>query len=89
MKNIKDTNFIEFVNEVKARIYESQYKAHRAVNHELIDLYWGLGELIIDKQNRFGWGKSVVENLSTELHKEFVGVKGFSVQNLWMMRKFF
>ncbi len=36
-----------------------------------------------------GWGKSVVKNLSEELQKEFVGMKGFSVQNLWNMRQFY
>lgn len=36
-----------------------------------------------------GWGKSVVNNLSDELRKEFVGIKGFSVQNLWNMRQFY
>jgi predicted nuclease of restriction endonuclease-like (RecB) superfamily len=31
----------------------------------------------------------VVKNLSEELQKEFVGIKGFSVQNLWNMRLFY
>jgi hypothetical protein len=26
------------------------------------------------KQNEFGWGKAVVENLSNDLQKEFVGI---------------
>ncbi len=41
------------------------------------------------KQEAFGWGKSVVKNLSDELRKEFVGMKGFSAQNLWNMRQFY
>jgi len=41
------------------------------------------------RQEKFGWGKSVVETLSNDLQKEFVGVKGFSSQNLWRMRKFY
>ena len=30
-----------------------------------------------------------MKNLSQELQKEFVGMKGFSVQNLWNMRQFY
>jgi predicted nuclease of restriction endonuclease-like (RecB) superfamily len=44
--------------------------------------------LIVEKQEQSGWGKSVVERLSQDLRKEFPGVAGFSVQNLWYMRQF-
>lgn len=37
----------------------------------------------------FAWGKSVVKNLAEDLQKEFVGIKGFLVQNLWNMRLFY
>jgi len=40
-------------------------------------------------EESFGWGKSVVQQLSSELQKEFVAIKGFSVQNLWNMRQFY
>jgi predicted nuclease of restriction endonuclease-like (RecB) superfamily len=66
-----------------------QYEALKAVNKELITLYWDIGKSIVEKQEAFGWGKSVVKNLSEELQKEFVGMKGFSVQNLWNMRPFY
>jgi predicted nuclease of restriction endonuclease-like (RecB) superfamily len=35
------------------------------------------------------WGKSIVKNLSSDLQKEFPGIKGFSPQNLWYMRQFY
>ena len=35
-----------------------------------------------------GWGKSVVETLSPDLRKAYPGVKGFSANNLWLMRQF-
>jgi predicted nuclease of restriction endonuclease-like (RecB) superfamily len=31
----------------------------------------------------------IVHELSKELQKEFIGVRGFSVQNLWNMRQFY
>jgi len=75
--------------EVKARIQSAQYAALRAVNKELVGLYWDIGRLIVERQQSEGWGKSVVEQLSTDLRAAFPGVGGFSAQNLWYMRQFF
>jgi predicted nuclease of restriction endonuclease-like (RecB) superfamily len=80
--------FINFVKTIKDRILSSQYEILKKVNRELIDLYWSIGKDIVSKQKEHGWGKSVVKNLSQELQKEFVGMRGFSVQNLWNMRMF-
>lgn len=73
-----DENFTKFVKEIKSKILSSQYEALKAVNKKLINLYWDIGKNIVQKQEAFGWGKSVVQNLSDELQKEFVGMKGFS-----------
>jgi len=88
--NIQDNGeFKDFVKEIKNRILSSQYEALKKVNRELITLYWDIGKDIVSKQEAYGWGKAVVKNLSQELHKEFVGMRGFSVQNLWNMRLFY
>ena len=44
--------------------------------------------MIVERQEQAGWGKSVVERLSQDLRREFPGVAGFSVHNLWYMRQF-
>ena len=54
-----------------------------------MQLYWDLGQLIAERQQQNGWGKSVVENLARDLQTEFVGMSGFSSSNLWRMRTFF
>lgn len=84
-----EQNFTAFVQDIKTKILSSQYEALKAVNKEPINLYWEIGKNIVEKQEEFGWGKSVVKNLSQELQKEFVGMKDFSVQNLWNMRQFY
>jgi len=84
-----DENFTSFVVDIKSKILSSQYEALKSVNKELINLYWDIGKNIVQKQEKFGWGKSVVKNLSDELRKEFVGMKGFSTQNLWNMRQLY
>jgi predicted nuclease of restriction endonuclease-like (RecB) superfamily len=73
---------------VKERVRSAQYAALKAVNTELVGLYWDLGRMIVERQEQAGWGKSVVERLSQDLRREFPGVAGFSVQNLWYMRQF-
>ena len=75
--------------EVKERIRSAQYEALKAVNKELVGLYWDIGRLIVERQDAQGWGKAVVERLSADLRQEFPGVGGFSVQNLWYMRQFY
>lgn len=56
---------------------------------EQISLYWWLGRHIVEAQENFGWGKSVVERFSKDLSKTFGGTFGFSIQNLWYMRQFY
>lgn len=89
MSTIDREAYRAFVEQVKEKVYQAQYRALKSVNKELIKLYWEIGQAIVDKQGRHGWGKSVVENLAGDLQKEFPGVKGFSVQNLWYMRQFY
>jgi len=78
-----------FLTEIKEKVYRSQYDALKQVNTTLIKLYWEIGKSILGKQQKHKWGKSIVENLSDGLQKEFPGINGFSVQNLWYMRKFY
>ena len=85
----KEPGYLEFVTEIKNRIREAQYSALKAVNKELIGLYWDIGRRISEKQDEFGWGKAVVESLAADLQMEYPGIRGFSVQNLWYMRQFY
>src|SRR4030042_2725276 len=89
MDNIQKADYKAFVKEIKEKIYTAQYRALKAVNFELIDLYWEIGRSILMKQDQFGWGRAIVESLSKDLQKEFPGMHGFSSKNLWRMRKFY
>lgn len=79
----------EFLAQLKASIRQRQYQALRAVNRELVALYWEIGQAIHQKQEELGWGKAVVETLARDLQAEFPGRNGFSAQNLWLMRQFY
>lgn len=75
--------------EVKQRIRSAQYEALKAVNKELITLYWDIGKMIVTRQQGVTWGKSVVEQLAKDLQNEFPGISGFSTRNIWRMRDFY
>lgn len=75
--------------EVKERVRAARYAALKAVNKELVGLYWDIGRMIAERQKVEGWGKSVVQQLAADLQAEFPGMRGYSAQNLWYMRQFF
>ncbi|MBE9117244.1 DUF1016 family protein [Lusitaniella coriacea LEGE 07157] len=77
------------LGEIKQRIRSAQYEALRAVNHELIALYWDIGKIIVSRQEGKTWGKGIVEQLARDLQIEFPGVAGFSARNIWRMRDFY
>ena len=86
---ILSPEYLNFKNEITARIRSAQYEALKAVNKEMIALYWEVGKRITEQQTASGWGKSVVENLSRDIQKEFPGIKGFGVSNMWDMARFY
>ena len=88
MTKINQNEYILFVKDIKERIRISQYEALKTVNKELINLYWDIGKKIAEKQKKYNWGMSIVENLAKDLQKEFPGIKGFSSRNIWNMRNF-
>jgi hypothetical protein len=77
-----------WLQDVKAVIKTARIAVARAANQELILLYWDLDRGIVEKQEGLGWGKSVVETLSTNLREAYPGVKGFAANNLWLIRQF-
>ena len=64
-------------------------KAARAVNTELIELYWRIGDYLHRKIESDGWAKGTVALLAAYLTQREPCLRGFSPQNLWRMRQFF
>ncbi|MDR0911756.1 MAG: PDDEXK nuclease domain-containing protein [Methanobrevibacter sp.] len=77
----------EFIAEIKEKVRQSQYNALKQVNKELIFLYWEIGKSIFNIE--YSWGKSIIKKLSSELQKEFPGIKGFSITNIQRMVRFY
>ncbi|WP_433765795.1 PDDEXK nuclease domain-containing protein [Flavobacterium ginsenosidimutans] len=77
--------FIDILNLIK----KSRFKALKAVNTELIDLYWNVGEYISQRLESEEWGLSVVDELSNYLLINEPTLKGFSNKNIWRMKQFY
>ena len=70
-------------------IKQSRSNAIRAVNAELIDLYWNIGKYIFRKIEKAEWGDSVVSELAKYIHQNEPEIKGFSDKNIWRMKQFY
>ena len=70
-------------------ISEAKKRAYQAVNHELVLLYWSIGEYLHQQVATLGWGKSVIKDLAAFIAQNEPNIKGFSVQNLWRMKQFY
>jgi len=81
--------YAALLENIKTRVSTAQVKAALSVNRELIQLYWDIGRLIVERQEREGWGKSIVERLAADIQRDFPGIQGFSPVNVWRMRSFF
>lgn len=83
------SGFANLLGEVKLRIQTAQMRAMASVNAELVRLYWDIGRMIDERQQREGWGASVIPRLSAELRNELPELKGFSERNIGRMIAFF
>lgn len=87
--NIDNKDYASFLKDVESRIQSARISAGRAVNRELILLYWDIGRVIMEKQEALGWGHSVIDRLSRDLRTVFPAVTGFSPRNLRDMKRFY
>jgi len=87
IKNVFSREYKKWLKEIKEKIKSAQIRAALAANRELIDFYYDLGRMIVEKDAV--WGSRFLERLSLDLKKEFPLMKGFSVTNLKYCRLFF
>src|SRR5436190_5396496 len=87
--DIANEAYLEIFEEAKQKILSTRIQVARAASRQLFSLYWWLGQKIAEAQEKYNWGKSVIERLSIDLKRAFGGTSGFSPQNLWYMRQIY
>lgn len=80
-----DKRFTDIIQLIK----QSRTNAIKAVNAELINLYWNIGEHISKKIEQSEWGDSVVTELANFIQTQEPEIKGFSDKNIWRMKQFY
>ncbi len=84
-----DSDYKDWLVELKERFYSHRLKASCATNGYLLDFYWKLGRDIETKQYTNTYGSGFYKNLSLDLKHEMPGVKGFSPTNLKYINYFY
>ena len=80
---------MEQFDEIISIIENARNRALKAVNTELIQMYWDVGAYVSRKVKDGGWGKSIVTDFAEFIQKHYPGMKGFSAQNIWRMKQFY
>ncbi len=80
-----DKRFTDIIQLIK----QSRINAIKAVNAQLINLYWNIGEYISKKIEQSDWGDSVVAELAKYIQQNEPEIKGFSDKNIWRMKQFY
>ncbi len=75
--------------EIVSLIRSAQASAYRAVNKELINLYWNVGYYIALQVDVAHWGDKTVDELANFIQREHPELKGFNRRGLYRMRQFF
>jgi len=70
-------------------IQQPRGNAYKAVNAELINLYWQVGEYISKKVADASWGDKTVEQLAEFIQKNNPDLKGYNRRGLYRMKQFY
>lgn len=74
---------------IKAAILKSQARAAQMINHEQLSLYYGIGRFVSEHSRKGYWGTGAIDTISRQLKAELPGLKGFSAENIKLMRRFY
>lgn len=76
-------------SEVVSMIKTAQANAYRAVNIELINLYWNIGAYIQINVENTKWGDKTVAELAQFIKNNNPDLKGFDRRGLYRMKQFY
>jgi len=77
----------KLVNSIGRILEKGRNNAVYSVNRILLDTYWEIGKQIVEYEQlgiRSSYGSNLLKNISSDLNQ-----KGFSIDNLENMRKFY
>jgi len=81
-------DYLNVLSEIKRRIQSERLRTVMAANAAMVLLYWDIGRMILERQDREGWGARVIDRLAADLRRAFPDMQGLSPRNLKYMRAF-
>ncbi len=79
----------EDFNEVISIIENAKGRALKAVNAELINMYWQVGEYLSGLCANAGFGDKIIEDVAAYISTAAPSIKGFNRRGLYRMRQFY
>jgi predicted nuclease of restriction endonuclease-like (RecB) superfamily len=73
---------------LKELVTSAQSRAQQAASSAMIEMYWGIGATLLQRQAQEPWGSKVLQRLAADLKATFPQMRGFSRSNLFYMRSF-
>ena len=64
-----DKAYQDWFTSIKDTIAQARVATSVKVNNELLQLYFNIGNSILDVQNRLGWGSQIIDKLSAHIKK--------------------
>jgi predicted nuclease of restriction endonuclease-like (RecB) superfamily len=79
----------EGFKEILKIIENAKLNAYRAVNKELINMYWSVGEYLSIKCGQSNYGDSFIDETAEFMEKGHPEIRGFNRRGLYRMRQFY
>lgn len=70
-------------------INNAQSRALKAVNAELINMYWDVGEYLSELCSKSSFGDKVIDEVASYISEAAPTVKGFNRRGLYRMKQFY
>lgn len=70
-----NTQYNKAVQLIKSAILQNQLEATKAVNRQMLALYYGVGKYVSDNTRKGVWGTEAIETINEQLRRELPGSK--------------
>ncbi|MBP5516126.1 MAG: DUF1016 family protein [Bacteroidales bacterium] len=86
---IADSNYVQWIANIKSRFQQSQIKAAVKVNTSLLEFYWSVGRDLVALKAEERWGSGIVKQFALDMRNAFPDAKGFSDTNVKYMKRWY
>ena len=84
-----NTEYIDWLREIKQRYRKSQTKAAVRVNSAMLEFYWSVGRDLVRMRAEQKWGSGVVKQFSLDMREAFPNERGFSYTNVKDIKRWY